>query len=92
MGCRYGIDGRHGLSANFGSKLLEVVSIPPKKNDSCGTKTTQELVDPRAVFAREQFLRTVVRYEEKLSTHVQLDEIYHWVPAVIRFSHVFYLF
>ena len=26
MGCRYGIDGRHGSSASFGSKLLEVVS------------------------------------------------------------------
>ena len=26
MGCRYGIDGRHGSSASFGSKLLDVLA------------------------------------------------------------------
>ena len=54
MGCRYGIDGRHGSSASFGSKLLENVRIPPKQNDSSGTKATQELVDPRAIYPYEQ--------------------------------------
>jgi hypothetical protein len=31
MGSRYGINRRHGLSASFGSKLLEVVSTLKKK-------------------------------------------------------------
>jgi hypothetical protein len=50
MGCRYGIDGRHGSSASFGSKLLVVVSTPPKQNDSSGTKVTYELVKKFSVF------------------------------------------
>jgi len=41
MGCRYCIDGHHGSSASFGSKLLEVVSIPLKQNDSSGTKADE---------------------------------------------------
>jgi len=67
MECRYGIDGRHGSSASFGSKLLEVVSIPPKQK----IHLVQNL--RRNQLIREQFIPTsnqrVYYHEEEFSTN-----------------------
>ena len=40
MGCHYGIDGRHGSVASFGSELLEVDSNLRTKKVSSDTKAT----------------------------------------------------
>jgi hypothetical protein len=50
-----------GLSdPSFVRELLEVVSNPQKQNDSSGTKATQELFDPQAIYPRKLNIPTVV--------------------------------